>query len=101
MPVLFEKSKFMVTVSPGLAVLFSTVSSKLFAYVVFEHMKKLKSLCVFGGEDYDIPFINLDKLIPLENKNVLILGSGGTSKTARCAAGRLGAKKCAAILKKS
>ena len=35
--------------------------------------------------------------IPLENKNVLILGSGGTSKTARCAAGRLGAKKVSVV----
>lgn len=41
-------------------------------------MKKLKSLCVFGGEDYDIPFINLDKLIPLENLERLELHNFGS-----------------------
>jgi hypothetical protein len=35
--------------------------------------------------------------ISLEGKNVIILGSGGTSKTARCAAGKLGAKKISVV----
>ena len=35
--------------------------------------------------------------ISLEGKNVIVLGSGGTSKTARCAAGKLGAKKISVV----
>lgn len=35
--------------------------------------------------------------ISLEGKSVIILGSGGTSKTARCAAGKLGAKKISVV----
>lgn len=62
----------------GFRDLFATYCGQDIDFSVFEHMKKLKSLCVFGGEDYDIPFINLDKLIPLENLERLELHNFGS-----------------------
>ena len=46
-------------------------------FSVFGNMKNLKSLRVFGGEDYDIPFVNLDNLISLKNLERLELHNFG------------------------
>jgi len=61
----------------GFRDLFWTYCGEDIDFCVFRNMNKLKSLCVFGGEDYDIPFINLDKLIPLEKLEHLELHNFG------------------------
>lgn len=40
---------------------------------VFANMKKLKRLSVYGGDDYAIPFKNLDSLIPITSLEYLQL----------------------------